>query len=208
GSCRSAGSRPWTPPAGRCSSCSGSPRSGSAPPRTPGRPASSSCGRRWPRRWRTTSACGRTRSGTRRRERAGVSERTGTQGLLAPPPPGHRRLDPRTLVTRVVTLSALRQYWGALLPLLAVLGVNGGFRSGGLAAVLAAVIVVALVGALVEWLRTWYGVHDGRLVVERGVLRRSLTVVPVDRIRGVDVHASALQRLLGIVSVRVDAAAT
>jgi putative membrane protein len=128
--------------------------------------------------------------------------------VVAPPPPGHRRLDPRTLVTRVVTLSSLRQYWGALLPLLAVLGVNGGFRSGGLVAVLAAVIVVALVGALVEWLRTWYGVHDGRLVVERGVLRRSLTVVPVDRIRGVDVHASALQRLLGIVSVRVDAAAT
>ena len=128
--------------------------------------------------------------------------------VLAPPPPGHRRLDPRTLVTRVVTLSSLRQYWGALLPLLAVLGVNGGFRSGGLVAVLGAVIVVALAGALVEWLRTWYGVHDGRLVVERGVLRRSLTVVPVDRIRGVDVHASALQRLLGIVSVRVDAAAT
>ena len=137
-----------------------------------------------------------------------MTERAGTQRVLAPPPPGHRRLDPRTLVTRVVTLSSLRQYWGALLPLLAVLGVNGGFRSGGLVAVLAAVIVVALVGALVEWLRTWYGVHDGRLVVERGVLRRSLTVVPVDRIRGVDVHASALQRLLGIVSVRVDAAAT
>ena len=131
-----------------------------------------------------------------------------SERVLAPPPPGHRRLDPRTLVTRVVTLSSLRQYWGALLPLLAVLGINGGFRSGGLVAVLAAVIVVALVGALVEWLRTWYGVHDGRLVVERGVLRRSLTVVPVDRIRGVDVHASALQRLLGIVSVRVDAAAT
>jgi putative membrane protein len=132
----------------------------------------------------------------------------GGVSVLAPPPPGQRRLDPRTLVTRVVTLSSLRQYWGALVPLLAVLGVNGGFRSGGLAAVLAAVILVALAGALVEWLRTWYGVQDGRLVVERGVLRRSLTVVPVDRIRGVDVHASALQRLLGIVSVRVDAAAT
>ncbi len=127
---------------------------------------------------------------------------------LAPPPPGHRRLDPRTLVTRVVTLSALRQYWGALLPLLAVLGVNGRLRSGGLVAVVAVVVVVALAGALVEWLRTWYGVQGGRLVVERGLLRRSLTVVPVDRIRGVDVHASALQRVLGIVSVRVDAAAT
>jgi putative membrane protein len=138
----------------------------------------------------------------------GGPQRERTQRVIAPPPRGHRRLDPRTLVTRVLTLSALRQYWGALLPLLAVLGVNRGFRSGGLVAVVAAAIVVVLAGALVEWLRTWYGVQDGRLVVERGLLRRSLTVVPVDRIRGVDVHASALQRLLGIVSVRVDAAAT
>lgn len=125
-----------------------------------------------------------------------------------PPPPGRRRLDARTLVTRLVTLSALRQYWGALLPLAAVLGVRGGFRSTGLVLVVVVVVVVALGGALVEWLRTSYGVQDGRLVVERGLLRRSLTVVPVDRIRGVDVHASAMQRLLGIASVRVDAAAT
>jgi putative membrane protein len=128
--------------------------------------------------------------------------------LLAPLPPGRRRLDARTLVTRLVTLSALRQYWGALLPLAAVLGVRGGFRTTGLVLVVAGVVVVALGGALVEWLRTSYGVQDGRLVVERGLLRRSLTVVPVDRIRGVDVHASAMQRVLGIASVRVDAAAT
>ena len=127
---------------------------------------------------------------------------------LRPPPPGRRRLSPRTLVTRLVTLSALRQYWGALLPLLAVLGVRGGFRSAGLVAIVAAVLLFALGGAFVEWWRTSYGVQDGRLVVERGLLRRALTVVPVDRIRGVDVHASALQRVLGIVSVRVDAAAT
>lgn len=127
---------------------------------------------------------------------------------LRPPPPGRRRLSPRTLVTRLVTLSALRQYWGALLPLLAILGVRGGFRSAGLVAIVAAVLLFALGGAFVEWWRTSYGVQDGRLVVERGLLRRALTVVPVDRIRGVDVHASALQRVLGIVSVRVDAAAT
>ena len=128
--------------------------------------------------------------------------------LLAPPPAGRRRLDGRTLVTRLVTLSALRQYWGAVLPLAAVLGVRGGSRTTGLVLLVVAVVVVALGGALVEWLRTSYGIEGGRLVVERGLLRRSLTVVPVDRIRGVDVQASALQRLLGIASVRVDAAAT
>jgi putative membrane protein len=128
--------------------------------------------------------------------------------VFGPPPPGRRRLDVRTLVTRLVTLSALRQYWGALLPLAAVLGVRGGLRSVGIVVVVLAVILIAFGGALVEWLRTSYEVQDGRLVVERGLLRRSLTVVPVDRIRGVDVHASVLQRLLGISSVRVDAAAT
>lgn len=127
--------------------------------------------------------------------------------MVAPPPEGRVRLDPRTLVARLVTLSALRQYWGAAVPLVAVLGVRGGFRTVGLAVVVLAVVAASFGAAVVEWWRTSYGVQDGRLVVERGLLRRALTVVPVDRIRGVDVHASALQRLLGIVSVRVDAAA-
>ena len=113
------------------------------------------------------------------------------------------------MLARVLTLSALRQQWGAVVPLVAVLGLQRRLpRPFGLVAVLAAVVVVAAVGAVVEWFRTAYAVDAGRLVVERGLLSRSLTVVPIDRIRGVDVHASALQRLLGIASVRVDAAAT
>lgn len=127
--------------------------------------------------------------------------------MFAPPPEGRVRLDPRTLVARLVTLSALRQYWGAAVPLVAVLGMRGEFRTVGLAVAVLVVVTVSFGAAVVEWWRTSYGVQDGRLVVERGLLRRALTVVPVDRIRGVDVHASPLQRLLGIVSVRVDAAA-
>ena len=51
---------------------------------------------------------------------------------LRPPPARAAPAVARTLVTRLVTLSALRQYWGALVPLAAVLGVRGGFRSVGL----------------------------------------------------------------------------
>jgi putative membrane protein len=119
-----------------------------------------------------------------------------------------RRLSPRTVVARLVTFSALRQYWGAIVPLAAVLGLQGGFRAGGIVAVLAGLVVISAAGALIEWWRTAYTVDAGRLVVERGLFSRSTTVVPVDRIRGVDVQASALQRLLGIVSVHIDAAAT
>jgi putative membrane protein len=119
-----------------------------------------------------------------------------------------RRLDPRTVVARVLTLSALRRHWGVVVPLVAVLGLQGGFRVLGLAGVLLLLVLVSGAVGAVEWVRTTYAVDRGRLVVERGLLSRSTTVVPIDRIRGVDVQASALQRLLGIAAVHVDAAAT
>lgn len=119
-----------------------------------------------------------------------------------------RRLDPRTVVSKALTFSALRRQWGLVIGLVAVFGLRGGFRVAGVVAALAIVLAFTAGGAVVEWWRTTYVVDGGRLVVERGLLRRSLTVVPLDRIRGVDVQASALQRLLGIASVRVDAAAT
>ena len=135
-----------------------------------------------------------------------VEEVGAARGGVRALPAGRVRLDARTLVARLVTLAALRKYWGAVVPLAAVIGFRG--NGIGLVAVLAGIVVVSAVGAVVEWLRTSYGVEGGRLVVERGLLSRSVTVVPIDRIRGVDVQASAVQRLLGIVSVRVDAAAT
>ena len=119
-----------------------------------------------------------------------------------------RRLDPRVIGTRLVTLSALRNQIGLLVSLLALLGLRGGVRVVGLVGVLVAIGAVSAGRAAVEWLTSSYAIDQDRLVVRRGALRRSLTVVPLDRIRGVDVHATALQRLLGIAVVRVDAAAT
>jgi putative membrane protein len=112
------------------------------------------------------------------------------------------------MVARVLTLSALRKQWGLVVPLVAVLGLQGGFRVVGLAAVLIGILALSAAAGAVEWVRTSYAVDGSRLVVERGLLSRSLTVVPIDRVRGVDVRASALQRVLGIASLRVDAAAT
>ncbi len=119
-----------------------------------------------------------------------------------------RRLDPRTLVTRLLTLAALRNQIGLFVSLLAIFGLRGGFRVAGVVAVVATIGGLAAGRAVLEWLLFSYAVDRDRLVVRRGAVRRSLTVVPLDRIRGVDVHASALQRLLGVAVVRVDAAAT
>jgi putative membrane protein len=151
-----------------------------------------------------------------------VTERPGTPGDPVPPPAGPpagplpagpalgaaRRLDARVIAARLLTLAALRNQIGVLVSLLAVLGLRGGLRVAGVVAVLVTIGAISAGRAVVDWLLFSYAVDRDRLVVRRGMIRRSLTVVPLDRIRGVDVHASALQRVLGVAVLRVDAAAT
>ncbi len=79
---------------------------------------------------------------------------------------------------------------------------------GGLALPILGVLVVVGLGVLVlEWRRFTYRIEAGRLVIERGVLRHTTRVVPLDRIRGVDLQAPWLHRVLGLVQVEVEAAA-
>src|SRR5690606_29805751 len=58
-----------------------------------------------------------------------------------------------------------------------------------------------------RWSTFRYAVHDSRLDITSGVLARNSRSIPLDRIRGVDVTASPLHRMMGLVVVRVDAAA-
>jgi putative membrane protein len=71
-------------------------------------------------------------------------------------------------------------------------------------------LVLAAVGLLLvflEWRRFTYRIEGGRLVIERGVFRHTTRVVPLDRIRGVELQAPWLHRVLGLVRVDVEAAA-
>jgi putative membrane protein len=71
-------------------------------------------------------------------------------------------------------------------------------------------LVLAAVGlgiVALEWRRFTYRVEEGRLIIERGVVRHTTRVVPLDRIRGVELQAPWLHRLLGLVRVDVEAAA-
>ncbi len=90
-------------------------------------------------------------------------------------------------------------------------GAISGLASGNLAIVLPIVgigVLVAAPLAFLAWKRFRYRVEGDRLVVERGVLVEQERIVPLDRIRGVDISAPLLHRALGIVQVSVDAAAT
>ena len=71
-------------------------------------------------------------------------------------------------------------------------------------------LALAAIGAAIvvlEWRRFTYRIEGGRLVIERGVVRHTTRVVPLDRIRGVELQAPWLHRVLGLVRVDVEAAA-
>jgi putative membrane protein len=71
--------------------------------------------------------------------------------------------------------------------------------------VFALLIGVAL--GVLWWWRFTYRVAGGRLELRSGLVNRTRRVVPLDRVRGVDLTAPFLHRLLGLVKVEIEAAA-
>jgi membrane protein YdbS with pleckstrin-like domain len=55
----------------------------------------------------------------------------------------------------------------------------------------------------VQWIRTVYAVTNRRVIVQKGILGRDFDEIPVIQVRGVDVHQSFGQRILGYGTIRV-----
>lgn len=119
-----------------------------------------------------------------------------------PPAPGQaawQRLDPRKLVVDPVKL--LGQ---ALVPAVAVIiGVSSSGNSGFLLLATPFVVVGAVLLGAVPWLTTYYRVGDGQFQLRRGLLNKSTSTAPLDRVRSVDLEASLLHRLLGLRKVQI-----
>jgi putative membrane protein len=103
-----------------------------------------------------------------------------------------------------VLVIARRFIGGGLIPALALL-VSLGTRV--LVPLIAAFLLVGVPLAVLAWWRFRYRVVDGRLEVSSGVVNRSTRVVPLDRVRGVDLTAPFFHRLLGLVKAEVESAA-
>jgi len=54
-----------------------------------------------------------------------------------------------------------------------------------------------------RWVRTVFAVTNRRVIVQRGILSRDFDEIPVLQVRGVDVHQSVGERMLGYGTVRV-----
>ncbi len=116
-----------------------------------------------------------------------------------------RRTSPRVVLVHTATFRQARQLVPVLIPVAALVGLDDGL----LTVVVMAVVITALslAAAVLSWWRFGYADGPTAVVVTRGLLARSVRTVPNDRIRGVEVEAPPLHRLLGLVRVRIDAAA-
>jgi len=54
-----------------------------------------------------------------------------------------------------------------------------------------------------RWITTVYAVTSRRVIIQRGILGKDFDEIPVSQVRGVDVHQSFGQRILGYGTVRV-----
>ena len=87
---------------------------------------------------------------------------------------------------------------------LRAIGVPGGGST--IAIGVAAVALLAIVAVVVDWHRTRYAVVDGSLRFRQGVIRRSERIVPRSRIATLDTSRGLLQRVFGLVSLKVQTA--
>ncbi len=116
-----------------------------------------------------------------------------------------RRTSPRIVLVHTATFRQARQLVPIAIPALAGIGLGGGRWT--VVALVVVITLVSLATAALSWWRFSYLDGPGAVVVTRGLVSRSTRTVPNDRIRGVEIEAPPMHRLLGLVRVRIDAAA-
>ncbi|MQA87373.1 MAG: PH domain-containing protein [Streptosporangiales bacterium] len=120
-------------------------------------------------------------------------------------PPETTVVTPQHLSPRVLAIHPLRSLRAFAIPLLGVLLVGRFSANSFVYAAIGAAVAVLV--PLFRWMTFTYSVRDGRLQITQGLFARSTRTIPLDRIRGVDVSAPLLHRLLGLAVVNVEAAA-
>lgn len=116
--------------------------------------------------------------------------------------------DPKRLHPIAAVVNALRQLKEMIIPFLifVVFGSRGTdwdlfyfFGSIG-------VVVLVLVYGVLSWYRFTYRIEQGELRIEYGLIVKKKRYIPFDRIQSLDLSEGILQRLFGLVKVKVETA--
>ena len=128
---------------------------------------------------------------------------------MNPPDPGAwQRSSPFALLFfagNVVRILA-RAMMGALIPLIAIVPLvrddPGALRI--LLVVLGAVLPLPFVVGAVQWACFRFRIADQRLLIRKGVFKRTALDLPYERVQGINVRRSPVDRLFGLVTVTLD----
>jgi putative membrane protein len=63
---------------------------------------------------------------------------------------------------------------------------------------------LSFIASLLSWLRFKYGVGEGEIVIEKGVLSRQRRVIPFHRVQDIDIEQRFLARLFGAATVKIE----
>jgi putative membrane protein len=112
----------------------------------------------------------------------------------------------RRLSARMLLVHPVREL-GQAIPALIGLVLAGRAVSGGQAWWVGPVgVVVVIAVSVLRWMTTRYRITPEQVQLRTGLLQRKTTTAPADRVRSVDVTASALHRLLGLAKVDIGTA--
>lgn len=114
------------------------------------------------------------------------------------------RLHPSTMI--VAFLPKLYDAFRSVLPLLAISFVSG--RGDNTELFIALIGVLGGFGAIASYLTTRYGIQDGHLVCTSGWLFKRDRRIPLDQIQNVNIRQGLLERLLKVVTLEVETAAS
>src|SRR3712207_4858679 len=118
-----------------------------------------------------------------------------------------QRLHPAGML--LAALATVRRWFGlAAFPGIAAL-LNGDFGMRTLLLVLLGVALIAVLSAVwgvLSWRGTTYRVSGGAFHLKQGVLQKSERSLPLERIQSVDTVQGVVQRVFGVVGVRIEAA--
>jgi len=97
-------------------------------------------------------------------------------------------------------LPGLTAFWGNF-P--SVAGYSGPAFVVLLLGILTLIVLLWLLVRYLRWVSTVYAVTTHRVIVQKGIFSRDFDEIPIPQVRGVDVHQSVGQRILGYGTVRV-----
>jgi len=120
------------------------------------------------------------------------------------------RLTWHRMSARFIFVGTLRQLRGLVIPaaLILITGNMGQGRSELIYIGIATIItVLAGLGSLAEWWNFRYAFAPRELVVRSGIIQKQERVVPYARIQAININEAPLERLVGIVRLKVETAA-